>query len=84
MTALKAAAAHVVFALAAITAFFGFGWCAGVLADRPESELAVWMYMWAGTGSTTLALTLATYCIEIADYLETLWTPTPRGRHARR
>lgn len=83
MSAAKAVSAHIALAVAALSVFFGAGLVVNTIAGYPVEELEAWSLMWAGTSSIALALTLATYVVEITAYLESVWTPTPRGRHAR-
>lgn len=83
MTGLKAIGAHLVVMLAALTIYFGLAYTFGYAAGTDAAVLEPWLWAWAGTASLSLAVTLATFCIEISDYLAALWTPTPRGRHAR-
>lgn len=83
MSALKAGGINTTLAGASFSAFLGFGWCLGIIEGRPDAEISTWLFLWAGVSSITLAVALATFAIEIMDYLEAKFTPTPRGRHAR-
>lgn len=83
MSALKAAGINITLAGAAFSAFLGFGWCLSMIDGRPTTEIGTWLYLWAGVSSITLAVAISTFAIEIMDYLEAKFTPTPRGRHAR-
>lgn len=83
MSTLKTIGAYIVVMLTALTAYFGFTYTFGYAAGTEAYLLEPWLWAWAGTASLTLAVTLATFCIEISDYLAALWAPTPRGRHAR-
>ena len=83
MTGLKVIGMHAAVLLAAVSVYFAAGYGFGYAAGTDAAVLEPWLWAWAGTASITLAATLATFCIEISDYLAALWTPTPRGRHAR-
>lgn len=83
MSTLKTIGAYIVVMLTALTAYFGFAYTFGYAAGTASHILEPWLWAWAGTASIALAVTLATFCIEISDYLAALWAPTPRGRHAR-
>lgn len=83
MSALKTIGAYIVVLLTALAAYFGFTYTFGYAAGTDAATLEPWLWAWAGTASIALAVTLATFCIEISDYLAAAWTPAPRGRHAR-
>lgn len=84
MTGLQRASVHVILTGASLAAFFGIGLAVNTITGYSVSELYVWAWLWAASSSLTLAITLATFCIEISDVLAAAWTCSPRGRHARR
>ena len=83
MTGLKAIGAHAALMLAAVTVYLGLSYSFGYAAGTEAHVLEPWLWGWAGTASLALAVTLATFIVEISEYIAALWTPTPRGRHAR-
>lgn len=84
MTALQRASVHVILTGAIMSVFFGVGLAVNTITGYPATELYSWAWLWAASSSLTLAITLATFCLEISDVLTAAWTRTPRGRHARR
>lgn len=83
MSRIKAGGINTSLAGAMFTAFLGFGWCVSMIDGQPADVIGTWLYLWAGVGSLTLAITLATFLVEITDYLEAAFTRPRRGRHAR-
>lgn len=83
MSRLKVAGINTLLTGAMFTALLGFGWCLAMINAQPLDVINTWLWLWSGTASLSLAVALLTFIVEITDYLESKWTRTPRGRHAR-
>lgn len=83
MTGLKVIGMHAAVLLAAVAVYFGAGYAFGYAAGTDAALLEPWALAWAGSTSIALAVTLATFAVDIAEHIAVFWAPTPRGRHAR-